>query len=49
MHCFDPNGFIHQERQRRAARRLTIFTVVTIVSLSALIIGLNLALSLAQR
>jgi len=49
MHMYDPHGFIRQERQRRHKRRLAIFTVLTIASLSAAVITLNLALSLAQR
>lgn len=49
MHMYDPNGFIHQERQRRAIRRRLIFTVVAIASLSVAVITLSLALSLAQR
>lgn len=49
MHLYDPHGFIRQERQRRAVRRRIILTTVCIVTLSAAVITINLALSLAQR
>lgn len=49
MHMYDPNGFIHLERRRRAVRRRIILTTVCIVTFSAAVITLNLALSLAQK
>lgn len=49
MHMYDPHGFIRQARRRRERRRVILFAVVTILTLSAAVITLNLALSLAQR